>query len=192
MDEGHAALYAAIIGFAAAIIGAAVGGWASWRAARHSADAAAQAAAQQIAGQGRNEHLQWIRQERRTAYGEVIKAYCTYSETTAILAALLSMGLAEEAKSRAEEASRDLHDLNLAIHGVLLWGSKEVERATVALYGQASELRGSLKELHTAVRERPSDRARREEVALSDTVQMGNCYRDFTLRAAEALRGATE
>lgn len=40
MDEGNAALYAAVIGFAAALIGAAVGGWASWRAAKHSADAA--------------------------------------------------------------------------------------------------------------------------------------------------------
>ncbi|WP_157880009.1 hypothetical protein [Streptomyces natalensis] len=39
MDQGKAALYAAIIGFAAAIIGAVVGGWASWKAARHSADA---------------------------------------------------------------------------------------------------------------------------------------------------------
>lgn len=29
MDEGRAAIYAAIIGFAAAIIGATVGGWAS-------------------------------------------------------------------------------------------------------------------------------------------------------------------
>ncbi|UKY47869.1 hypothetical protein [Streptomyces inhibens] len=63
MDEGKAALYAAIIGFAAAIIGAAVGGWASWRAARH-----------QVVGGAKNEHRHWVRQERRRAYGQVIQA----------------------------------------------------------------------------------------------------------------------
>lgn len=74
MDEGHAALYAAIIGFAAAIIGAAVGGWASWRAARHSADAAVRAAIEQVHGQARNEETQWMRQERRQLYSKVVTA----------------------------------------------------------------------------------------------------------------------
>ncbi|MEV6563753.1 hypothetical protein [Streptomyces kronopolitis] len=75
MDEAHAALYAAIIGFAAAIIGAAVGGWASWRAARHSADAAVRAAVEQVKGQAKTEHDHWVRQERRRAYGEVTDAF---------------------------------------------------------------------------------------------------------------------
>jgi hypothetical protein len=74
MDEAQAALYAAVIGFAAAIIGAAVGGWASWRAARHSADAAVRAAVEQVHGQARNEEAHWIRQERRQLYGKVATA----------------------------------------------------------------------------------------------------------------------
>ncbi|MFE3884552.1 hypothetical protein ACFXPQ_16865 [Streptomyces lydicus] len=77
MDEGTAALYAAIIGFTAAIIGAAVGGWASWKAARHSADAAVQVTVKQIKGQAANEHAHWVRQERRLAYGEVLRAYAS-------------------------------------------------------------------------------------------------------------------
>lgn len=63
MDEGKAALYAAIIGFAAAVIGAAAGGWASWKAARH-----------QVVGGATNEHRHWVRQERRQAYGQVLRA----------------------------------------------------------------------------------------------------------------------
>ncbi|MFI0787322.1 hypothetical protein ACH4Q6_17205 [Streptomyces lydicus] len=72
MDEGKAALYAAIIGFAAAIIGAAAGGWASWKAARHGADAAVRAVVEQVHGQARNEETQWIRQERRQLYSKVV------------------------------------------------------------------------------------------------------------------------
>ncbi|MFE6743850.1 hypothetical protein [Streptomyces tubercidicus] len=70
MDEGKAALYAAIIGFAAAIIGAAVGGWASWRAARH-----------QVIGGAENEHRHWVRQERRAAYGHLIRGAHTLDES---------------------------------------------------------------------------------------------------------------
>ncbi|MFC9227787.1 hypothetical protein ACFTZI_02250 [Streptomyces decoyicus] len=76
MDEGEAAFYAAIIGFAAAIIGAAAGGWASWKAARHGADAAVRAAVEQVKGQAENEHTHWIRQERLHAYRIVLQA-CT-------------------------------------------------------------------------------------------------------------------
>ncbi|KWT61881.1 hypothetical protein ADL21_11415 [Streptomyces albus subsp. albus] len=75
MDEGSAALYAAIIGFAAAVIGAAVGGLASWRAARHGANAAVQAAIHQVTGQAANEHAHWLRQERRHLYVRVIQCF---------------------------------------------------------------------------------------------------------------------
>lgn len=68
MDQGKAALYAAIIGFAAAVIGAGVGGWASYRGSRH-----------QVVGGAKNEHMHWIRQERRLAYGRVIQATISFS-----------------------------------------------------------------------------------------------------------------
>ncbi|MEE4419569.1 hypothetical protein [Streptomyces bugieae] len=80
MDEGKAALYAAIIGFAAAIIGAAVGGWASWRAARHSADAALRATAGQILGQAANEQTHWLRQERRQLYARLLQLSQKYRD----------------------------------------------------------------------------------------------------------------
>ncbi|MFH8470647.1 hypothetical protein [Streptomyces sp. NPDC017991] len=63
MDSGKAAFYAAIIGFAAAVIGAGVGGWASYRGSRH-----------QVIGGARSEHAHWLRQERRLAYGRLIQA----------------------------------------------------------------------------------------------------------------------
>ncbi|MGW8554506.1 hypothetical protein [Streptomyces tubercidicus] len=70
MDEARAALYAAIIGFTAAIVGAAVGGWASWRAARH-----------QVIGGAENEHRHWVRQERRAAYGHLIRCVHAFDES---------------------------------------------------------------------------------------------------------------
>ncbi|MFI9028851.1 hypothetical protein [Streptomyces sp. NPDC053560] len=73
MDEGTAALYAAIIGFAAAIIGAAVGGLASWKAARHGADAAVQAAVEQVNGQAAHEYAHWLRQERRRLFIQILE-----------------------------------------------------------------------------------------------------------------------
>ncbi|MFJ9413199.1 hypothetical protein ACIRPT_03410 [Streptomyces sp. NPDC101227] len=133
MDEGKAALYAAVISFAAAIIGAAVGGWASWRAARHSADAAVRAAVEQVAGQADNERRHWVRQERRTAYASVIDAYMTFTRTAATLRA----GLGEDDPLAVYER---LAELGMACKRLALFGPESVEDAALELKGRADRI----------------------------------------------------
>lgn len=63
VDEGTAAVVAAIVGVVAALLGSAVGGLAAVRGAREGAKIAA-----------REQHDLWLRQERRTAYGAIVQA----------------------------------------------------------------------------------------------------------------------
>ncbi|MEU3993864.1 hypothetical protein [Streptomyces platensis] len=127
MDEGKAALYAAIIGFAAAIIGAAVGGWASWRAARH-----------QVIGGAENEHRHWVRQERRTAYGHLIR--CAHALDESIVGA----GRAAKETDRPEDddghfvqALRTMTDhfqaLCTACDEIYIFGSRPLAESAVDL-----------------------------------------------------------
>lgn len=123
MDEGHAALYAAIIGFAAAIIGATVGGWASWRAARHSADAAVRAALEQVKGQAANDLAQWNRQERRQAYGRAFSTYNDYRQAAAKLRQSASTG---DSQRELAEYQRSLAEVHAAYSEAVLLGPLRV------------------------------------------------------------------
>lgn len=136
MDEGRAALYAAIIGFAAAIIGAAVGGWASWRAAKHGADAAVRAVVEQVRGQARNEEIHWIRQERRQLYGKVTAAQ---NEFVAALHAWkhTSEPLESPLYDDVENAWRHLAE---ACHELHVFGPDDVSQAAFAIMNAAGEV----------------------------------------------------
>ncbi|MEV8334302.1 hypothetical protein [Streptomyces niveus] len=72
MDEGTAALIAAIAGMVGALGGAAVGGIAAVRGARLGAEKSAEATRQQVKDQAVVEHLHWLRQERREACVELL------------------------------------------------------------------------------------------------------------------------
>ncbi|MEU9117830.1 hypothetical protein AB0D04_40445 [Streptomyces sp. NPDC048483] len=125
MDEGKAALYAAIIGFAAAIIGAAAGGWASWKAARHGADAAVRAAIEQVSRQADSERKHWVRQERRAAYASVIDAYMRFVRTSASL----TSGLELSDRAEPQEPYERLAELGMACKKLALFGPASVEEA---------------------------------------------------------------
>ncbi|MEU9120757.1 hypothetical protein AB0C96_13020 [Streptomyces sp. NPDC048506] len=160
MDEGRAALYAAIIGFVAAVIGTAVGGWASWRAARHSADAALRATMEQLSGQAVNERRHWVRQERRAAYASVIDAYMNLTRNAALLRSGLGGDTTETYLRQAE--------LGVACKKLALFGPDSVEEA-------ASELL-----------RRADDRVRRpSEAGVSASV--GAAFSDFLTACKEAL-----
>ncbi|MFG2136605.1 hypothetical protein [Streptomyces sp. NPDC048650] len=131
MDEGKAALYAAIIGFAAAIIGAAVGGWASWRAAKHSAGATLRATMEQLSGQAINERKHWVRQERRAAYASVIDAYMSLTRAAALLASGLGGETTEPYERQAE--------LSMACKKLALFGPDSVEEAALELLRRADD-----------------------------------------------------
>ncbi|WP_395098013.1 hypothetical protein [Streptomyces noursei] len=136
MDEGKAALYAAIIGFAAAIIGAAVGGLGTWLAGRRQASAAVTAALEQVNGQARNEEAQWIRQERRQIYSNVTRANAEFQ------AALANWKRADDPpnsnlSSDAAAAQQRLMDACLEVTG---FGLDTVAEAAFAIGASSSEL----------------------------------------------------
>lgn len=144
MDEGTAAFYAAFIGFAAAVIGAAVGGWASWKAARHGADAAVRAAVEQVNGQAVNEHAHWVRQERRLAYGEVLRAFTSLCAALSKCQGNMVAGIPfmNELRDLSEKATV----FSFAVVAVHMLGPREVSEA-VMLLGQEVE---NVRKLNTA------------------------------------------
>lgn len=149
MDEGRAALYAAIIGFAAAIIGAAVGGWASGRAARHSAGAAIQAAIEQTAGQARSEHAQWMRQERRQAYGQILKAFDEYRRAATHL--LYAAGTSD-ARLQLDEYDLRISDVRVACLDSFLFAPDELYAPTMKLLEALNEAQETY---HAAAEQEP-------------------------------------
>ncbi|MFI1158314.1 hypothetical protein [Streptomyces sioyaensis] len=144
MDEGKAALYAAIIGFAAAIIGAAVDGWASWRAARHSADAAVRAAVEQTEGQAKNEHAHWIRQERLHAYRVVLQS-CT-DFMTAIQRFETHVPAGRNTDDLHQHLEQCLRDVELATSSLHLLGPPSVHTAALRLLAEADSTVDALRE----------------------------------------------
>ncbi|WP_327707059.1 hypothetical protein OG530_40670 [Streptomyces decoyicus] len=135
MDEGKAAFYAAIIGFAAAIIGAAVGGWASWKAARHGADAAVRAAVEQVKGQAENEHTHWIRQERLHAYRIVLQACTDFMTAIQQLETQVLTGRStDELRQLLEQRLRDVELSTSSLH---LLGPSSVHAAALHLLAEA-------------------------------------------------------
>ncbi|MFG3115620.1 hypothetical protein ACGF4C_14555 [Streptomyces sp. NPDC048197] len=134
MDEGKAALYAAIIGFAAAVIGATVGGWASWKAARHGATAAVQSAIEQVKGEAENEHAHWIRQERLHVYRSVLQA------CTDFMTAVQEFETRVRAGSNADELhqllEQRLRDLELSTSSLHLLGPSAAHAAALRLLAE--------------------------------------------------------
>ncbi|WP_421110856.1 hypothetical protein [Streptomyces sp. NEAU-S77] len=73
MGQEAAAIFAAVIGLLGALGGALVGGYAAVRGAREGAERTARAALEQAARQAQDQFEHWLRQERRTAYAEVLQ-----------------------------------------------------------------------------------------------------------------------
>ncbi|MEE4419572.1 hypothetical protein [Streptomyces bugieae] len=131
MDEGKAALYAAIIGFAAAVIGTIVGGWVTWRAARHGADVAVQAAIEQVTGQAASEHTHWVRQERRTICGNILRHYCAVVDALSRLNTAARAG--QPAEALIEEVMAAGRKLHHTCYETRLFGPDELHHAAARL-----------------------------------------------------------
>ncbi|MFF8900388.1 hypothetical protein ACF082_23280 [Streptomyces lydicus] len=181
MDEGNAALYAAIIGFAAALIGAAVGGWASWRAAKHSADAAVRATVEQVTGQAANELAQWIRQERRKVYGEVIAAYAQMGH------ALIRLSAAPTDDELEAAYQVEADKVRVAAHTVRLLGPDSVNAAAWVLIESTHEARNAIREWARQVARGSSGLREMEEAAEETQHAMGASYTAFLAACREVL-----
>lgn len=137
---------------AGAVLGAAVGGLASYRAAKHSADVAARALAEQVVGQARHEQAQWVRQERRQLYGEISRTYADLAAALAALhGALADRRPVQDVVERVEE--RRLH-LSVAVSPTAMLGPERVRDAARALVGATDAFVAAYREL--AERRQPS------------------------------------
>ncbi|WP_030675323.1 hypothetical protein [Streptomyces rimosus] len=177
MDEELAALLAGAIGLAGAVLGAAVGGLASYRAAKHSAEVAARALAEQVAGQARYEQEQWVRQERRQVYGDINRAYAELAAALAALhTALSGRRPVQELVERVEERRLQL---SVAVSPTAMLGPVEVHDAARALIGATDAFVAAYRELAVlpeahepaqpdAVRERVADRRADVHACLSN------------------------
>jgi len=72
VDQGWAAVLAAVVGLVGALGGAVAGGYAAIRGAREGAERSARAALEQAARQAQDQHEYWLRQERRAAYTDML------------------------------------------------------------------------------------------------------------------------
>ncbi|MFD8308113.1 hypothetical protein ACFV29_38145 [Streptomyces sp. NPDC059690] len=80
MNDGLAAVLAALVGLVGAVGGAAIGGMAATRGARVGAETAARATARQVQDQAAVDHMHWLRGQRLQAYQDLLAAYDAYSD----------------------------------------------------------------------------------------------------------------
>ncbi|MFH8367529.1 hypothetical protein [Streptomyces sp. NPDC018031] len=118
MDQGWAAVIAGVTGLVGAVSGAAVGGAAAVRGARSAAQTAAQ-----------EQHQQWVRQERRLAYGQVLAAYTAYTAAVDEEQRLLSRGTTPEVEARLST----LHGLRASCASLMLLAPSRVQDASLRL-----------------------------------------------------------
>ncbi|WP_327246569.1 hypothetical protein [Streptomyces sp. NBC_01320] len=116
MDAG----WSAVIAGAAGLAGAVIGGYFAKQGAIAGAKASADAIAHQVEQQSRNEHVHWVRGERRTSYGEVLRAYGDMVRTFS-------------AHHQAVESEQPLDELNH--RGIEAWGLLAIACQGTRLFG---------------------------------------------------------
>lgn len=133
MDQGWSALIAGAAGLAGAVIG----GYFAKQGAVAGAKASADAIARQVKQQGRNEVAHWIRQERRNAYDEVLRAYGAFANALAAYRVAIENDQPLEETRRQAGAARNL--LFIASSSTHLFGPEDVWAAVRNLRDQAHE-----------------------------------------------------
>ncbi|MFB6568419.1 MULTISPECIES: hypothetical protein [Streptomyces] len=176
MNEMLAALLSGLAG----LIGAGVGGWATWRAARHQANAAVTAALEQVNGQARNEETHWIRQERRQLYSKVTTARTEFE--TALAAWEDTPEPAHSPLYRdAENTLRRLRD---ACHEVATLGPDNVAQAAFKIGAAAGEVMAS------AIARAAVDAGQNEPETLETAAAIGEWKSVLRIAQADFTRAA--
>ncbi|GAA1522288.1 hypothetical protein GCM10009730_32770 [Streptomyces albidochromogenes] len=133
MDQGWSALIAGMAG----LVGAVLGGYIAKQGAVAGARATAEATARQVELQGRNELAHWIRQERRAAYGEVVRAYSVLANQLAAYRVAVGRGTALDDLSDQVDDARNA--LVIACSSTHLFGPEAVWDAAYALRSTAQQ-----------------------------------------------------
>ncbi|MGX1886630.1 hypothetical protein [Streptomyces sp. NPDC055287] len=133
MDQGWSALIAGIAG----LLGAVLGGYIAKQGALAGAKATAEATARQVELQGRNELAHWIRQERRAAYGEVVRAYSVLANLLAAYRVAVGRGTALDDLSSQVDDARNA--LIIACSSTHLFGPEAVWDAAYDMRSTAQE-----------------------------------------------------
>ncbi|MGW6747626.1 hypothetical protein [Streptomyces sp. NPDC055006] len=115
MDEGKAAVIAAVVGVLGALLGAAIGGIAAVRGARVGAKITA-----------REQHELWLRQERKSTYQTLVAALDDYRWKARNLGHAFSEGDASAVSNRLRELHVPAKDLFLAISSMTLLCDREM------------------------------------------------------------------
>ncbi|MET8830422.1 hypothetical protein ABZX40_33600 [Streptomyces sp. NPDC004610] len=124
-------LWPALVAGLAGLIGAALGGYFARSGAITGARTAADAIARQVDQQRANELHHWIRQERRTAYDEVIRAQGVLARHLAAFRSALEHQ--EPRDTIDEELDAAWASLSLALSRTRLFGPEPVWTAAVRL-----------------------------------------------------------
>ncbi|GES27882.1 hypothetical protein AB0G60_02830 [Streptomyces angustmyceticus] len=187
MDQGLAAYYVGIGAFIGTLITAAV----SYLAARHSANIAAKASAEQVANQATVERAQWIRQEQRQAYGDVIRAYSQLAHTLA----RLRVAIHDEAPTGELLDSIDVQQslLHVACYNTRLFGPPVIADIVKPLAEAGREDAQAHRELgmHSMAGGSPQLAEIQGKVNASRR-EMGRAFTAFTDAASTVLLGGTE
>ncbi|MFE6487677.1 hypothetical protein ACFVGN_32750 [Streptomyces sp. NPDC057757] len=182
MDQGWSALIAGLAG----LVGAAVGGYFAKAGAVQGAKTAADAVARQVEEQRAHELTQWIRQERRAAFGEVVRAHGELAGRLAALRVAVERGSVVGATGEQVDEAWTL--LSLACSGVHLFGPEPVWIAADRVRSTAHECVIAHRPLMTPASD--ADEGQRV-LARHDLArpreEMRSAMSDFSARSREAL-----
>jgi hypothetical protein len=112
VDQGWAAVLAAVVGLVGALGGALAGGYAAIRGAREGAERSARALLEQARRQAHDQFEHWLRQERRLAYADMLRDTDDFNMKLAVLG---SYAFRPSTQIEALEALENVHTAHIVL-----------------------------------------------------------------------------
>lgn len=182
MSDATGTVIAAVIAFAAAVIGAVIAGMYARRGAEAGGRKAVEAALAQVHGQAAAEHWQWVRSQRHQAFAALLAAYAALDAVLVRIRPEVQGGAGlDEATGREMRECTD--ELKVKTSQLALWGPNEAYLLAHALTGNSIAAVGALLQASSlnsgSVDWSNFDQARDD---------MTQAYADFLQRAGEIIR----
>ncbi|MEU6844774.1 hypothetical protein ABZ930_23160 [Streptomyces sp. NPDC046716] len=184
MSEATSTVIAAVVAFAAAVMGAGIAGVYAKRAAEAGGRKAVDAALTQVHGQAAAEHWQWVRSQRHQAFAALLAAYVALDELFVRIAPQVRGG------SGIDEATgHELRQCTLEVRSktsqLALWGPSETN---LKAYELTSAAMASVQDFMRAADASSVNLSSGWSSFDRSRDQMTEAYSAFLQRAGEVMR----
>ncbi|GHH24276.1 hypothetical protein [Streptomyces lanatus] len=184
MSDSTGTVVAAVIAFAAAVIGAFIAGMYAKRGAEAGGRKAVEAALAQVHGQAAAEHWQWVRSQRHQAFAALLEAYAALDEVLVRITPEVRGGAGLDEATGRELRERTV-ELKAKTSQLALWGPNEANALAYAMTGKSMAAVGALMQVAGGSSSSPSVDWSGFDQARSEMTQV---YASFLQGAGEIIR----